>query len=120
MTSTWPDRALKSSNIALELPKRAPSKFLLRRTCRLKLHQLGGVLELTASGVNVAPARAADESRNAGLHQDALKCQHTIGIWGVERNFGAGIQRDQVHLRAQSANQVDNRPRVLRVVVDLA
>src|ERR1035438_3625664 len=87
---------------------------------RLHLHQFRCALELPAGGVDVAAAGTADERRDASSREHALKRQHALLRRRRERNFRAGIQRDQVYLGPQTTNQVNHLAGVLNAIVDPA
>src|SRR5208283_3894774 len=83
-----------------------------------QLHQLGGVLQLTAGSIDVAATRTANERRNSRSYEHALKRQHAVVRRRGEGNLRAGIERDQVYFGAQSANQVHHLAGVLNAIVD--
>src|SRR5439155_22070809 len=74
-------------------------------------------LQLAESGIDVAPARLADETRRRAA-DDGLKRKHSLWGRSLERNPWTGIQGDEVHLTVQVSQQLDYAPRVGVAIVD--
>src|SRR5271157_5103398 len=88
-----------------------------KKSVRCQLHQLRRVLELAASGVDVAAPRSPNEGRDARSGEYALKCEYSLLRRRRERNLRPAIQRDQVNFGAQTADELNHFARVLHVVV---
>src|SRR5215467_335135 len=80
--------------------------------------QFGGALELAAGSKDVAPARAADERRNACGNQDLLEGLNSLVGRRVEGNIRPGIEGDQVYFRAQPFEERCQFARVLLGIID--
>jgi len=78
------------------------------------------VLELAASGVDVASAGKADERRDSRGDEDGLEGENALGVGHGVRDLGAGVESDEVDLGAEPADEVDDFAGLGRVVVDAA
>jgi hypothetical protein len=76
------------------------------------------VLELAASGVDIAAARTAHEGGNSGSRQHALEGEYAIVGRRGKGNLRTWIQGDQIYFGPQTANQVNHLSRVLHLIVN--
>src|SRR5271157_5927178 len=91
-----------------------------KKSVRCQLHQLRRVLELAASGVDVAAPRSPNEGRDARSGEYALKCEYSLLRRRRERNLRPGIQGNQIYFGPQTADELHHLSRVLRVIVHAA
>src|SRR3954466_12754264 len=76
-----------------------------------------GALELSAGRVDVASAGTPDKRRQSRLDHDLLEGADAIVRRRPEIDAGAGIQRDEVDLGAQAAEEFCEFTSVLHIVV---
>src|SRR5208283_5127197 len=73
-----------------------------------QLDQFRGVLELAAGGVNVTATRTPDKGRNARSREYALEGENMLVRGSQEGKLWPGIQRDQIHLSAQTSDKLNH------------
>src|SRR4051794_34388785 len=74
-------------------------------------------LELSAGGIDVASARTPDKGRQSSLDHDLLEGADAVIRRRAEINAGARIQRDEVDLGAEAAQQFGKLTGVLHIVI---
>src|SRR5665213_558084 len=79
-------------------------------------------LQLATGGINVSPARAAQESWDSAVDQIFLKGRNIVGRWHAIGNIRSRIPDNQIHFRGQlcAAQQCDQLPRILHAIVHAA
>ena len=70
--------------------------------------ELDGSLELSAGSIDIAAARTADESRDPSIDEYSLKLCDLFFFRRPELNTRPRIQRDQIQLGSNTANQFND------------
>src|SRR5262249_42875281 len=78
----------------------------------------GRALELAASGQDVAPARGAHRRGVAGIENDLGEFLDSLPIRALVGGAGPRIERDEVDLRRNAREQVDQRLCVGKRIID--
>jgi len=81
---------------------------------------LEGAFELTAGGVDVAPAGLADEGGDAAVAKAFLEDAYGLRGRFVEGHVGAGVPDDEVDLGAEILQEGDQFVGMFTLVVDAA
>lgn len=76
------------------------------------------IAELAACAEHVAASTLADEDVDSSLLQDGLKFQHRAVDRSAECAPRKFVERDQVDLVAQAAEQLRESPGILNLVID--